>query len=85
MTIRLSGMIYGKISFNNSINGLVFNKYSNNRHIRGEVLNRINNLNTINGGIFISGTDDKNIIKKAAAFIDDDEIFISMLMRKYKI
>ena len=84
MMIGLSGMTYGKISTNNSINGLVFNKYSNTKDIRGEVLNRINNLNTINGGIFISGTDDKNIIKKALA-CDDDEIFITMLMKKYKI
>lgn len=79
------GTICERILINKSINGLVSKKYARNRILIGQILNKIHNEDSIYGVIFISGAKDKNIIRKALSVIDDDELFLSILMKKYKI
>ena len=81
----IDGLIYNKISMTYPVGDAILKSYYNDQILTGDIFNKINKENYIYGGIFIKGTDDKNIIKKALLNFDDDELFLSILTKKYKI
>lgn len=80
----LFGEIYNNFYVDKNITGDILNKYKKDKEISGEVLNKIRIKNFISGEILIRGIEDKNIIIKAL-LMDDDESFLSLLVKKYKI
>ena len=81
----LCGTIYNNSVISNPVGGAILKSYCNDKILNGDIYNKLKKNANMFGGIFIKGSDDPNIIKKALLNFDDDELFISLLMKKYKI